>query len=101
MDELREERPQLAEAVSKHFLVFEELVRLDDRFLRAALKPYVASRVVPLIDPELDAELITRAGRPKHAFAPTAYVGRGRERYAETCDADRLPAMMTRTDGTL
>ncbi len=69
--------------------------------LRAALKPYVASRVVQLIDPERDTELHQRTGLPTKTDEPTAYVGRGRESYAETTDAARLPALMTRTDGTL
>jgi len=69
--------------------------------LRAALKPYVASRVVQLIDPERDAELHARTGLPTKTDEPTAYVGRGRESYAETTDSARLPALMTRTDGTL
>jgi len=69
--------------------------------LRAALKPYVASRVVQLIDPERDVQLHRRSGFPAQTEEPTAYVCRGRESYAETTDAERLPALMTRTDGTL
>ena len=69
--------------------------------LSAALKPYVASRIVQLIDPERDAALHERTGLPAKPDEPTAYVGRGRESYAETTDALRLPALMTRTGGTL
>lgn len=65
----------------------------------AALKPYVASRIVQALDPEEDCELIKRCGLPElqSGDAPHAYVHRGRESYAETTDAERLPALMTRT----
>jgi uncharacterized protein YyaL (SSP411 family) len=64
--------------------------------LRAALKPYVASRVVQLLDPERDPDLLERSGLPTKTERPTAYMARGRESYAETTDATRLLALMTR-----
>lgn len=65
----------------------------------AALKPYVASRIVQILDPATDARLIEHCGlpMPREGDAPHAYVHRGRESYAETTDATRLPALMTRT----
>ncbi len=79
------------------------LGRRDDPRTRelvdAALKPYVASRIVQALDPATDARLIERCGLPqsREDDAPHAYVHRGRESYAETSDASRLPALMTRT----
>ena len=65
----------------------------------AALKPYVASRIVQVLDPTTDAQLIERCALPlpREGEPPHAYVHRGRESYAETADASRLPALMTRT----
>jgi hypothetical protein len=65
--------------------------------LHAALKPYVASRVVQLIDPQRDPDLLTRSGLPAHTDHPTAYIARGRESYAETTSPTALPGLMTRT----
>lgn len=67
----------------------------------AALRPYVASRIVQIIDPSEDAELLERSGlpAPRHAHELAhAYVHRGRESYAETSDPVRLPALMTRIE---
>jgi hypothetical protein len=64
---------------------------------RAALKPYVASRIVRVIDPVEDAELLERSGLPEPQDGPRAYVERGRESYAETGDPNTLPALMMRT----
>lgn len=67
----------------------------------AALRPYVASRIVQIIDPIEDAELFERSGLPgpRNLFEPAhAYVHRGRESYAETADPVRLPALMTRIE---
>ena len=64
---------------------------------QAALRPYVASRIVRTIDPEEDAELLARIGLPKPEDGPRAYVERGRESYAETSDPTSLPALMLRT----
>jgi uncharacterized protein YyaL (SSP411 family) len=67
----------------------------------AALRPYVASRIVQVIDPGEDVDLLTRSGLPAPRSAsepPRAYVHRGRESYAETSDPVRLPALMTRTE---
>ena len=65
---------------------------------RAALKPYVASRIVQIVDPDLEAALLERSGlpRPKPGEIARAYVARGRESYAETSDPARLAALMTR-----
>jgi len=67
---------------------------------QAARKPYVASRIVQIVDPERDRELLERfhlpqrsAGEPAHA-----YVQRGRESYADTADPNRLPMLMTRIE---
>ena len=65
---------------------------------RAALSPYVASRIVQVLDPQEDAALCQRRGLslPTQATA-RAYVHRGRSSYAETSDPVRLPALMART----
>ena len=67
---------------------------------QAARKPYVASRIVQIVDPERDRELLERFQLPQRAAseAAHAYVQRGRESYAETGDAQRLPALMTRVE---
>jgi uncharacterized protein YyaL (SSP411 family) len=66
----------------------------------AARRPYVASRIVQILDPERDRALLESfhlpsrpAGEPAHA-----YVQRGRESYADTVDPLRLPALMTRIE---
>jgi uncharacterized protein YyaL (SSP411 family) len=67
----------------------------------AALRPYVASRIVQVIDPVEDAELFERSGLPgpQNLFEPAhAYVHQGRGSYAETADPVRLPALMARTE---
>lgn len=66
--------------------------------VRAAYKPYFASRIVQTIDPVRDAGLLARFGLPPGDGEPRAYVQRGRESYAETSDPTRLPALMTRTE---
>jgi uncharacterized protein YyaL (SSP411 family) len=72
------------------------------RVLRlAALKPYVASRIVQVVDPIDDAEILERFGLPgpRTLFEPArAYVHRGKGSYAETPDPARLAALMTRTE---
>lgn len=67
---------------------------------QAARKPYVASRIVQLVDPERDRELLERIHLPaRPASEPAhAYVQRGRESYADTSDPLRLPALMTRVE---
>jgi uncharacterized protein YyaL (SSP411 family) len=67
---------------------------------QAARKPYVASRIVQIVDPERDRELLERFHLPpRPASEPAhAYVQRGRESYAETGDPSRLPALMTRVE---
>jgi uncharacterized protein YyaL (SSP411 family) len=66
--------------------------------VRAAFRPYVASRVVQTLDPARDPVLLDRFGLPPGEGEPRAYVQRGRESYAETSDPGRLPALMTRTE---
>jgi hypothetical protein len=72
----------------------------DTRALQAAaLSPYVASRIVQVIDPAEQPGLIERFGLPTPGDGPArAFVHRGRESYAETSDAVRLPALMTRVE---
>lgn len=67
---------------------------------RAALRPYVASRIVQILDPSEDAEVLERSGlpRPGPGEVARAYVARGRESYAETSDPTRLAALMTRVE---
>jgi uncharacterized protein YyaL (SSP411 family) len=67
----------------------------------AALEPYVASRIVQVVDPVEDMELLDRFGLPgpRTLFEPArAYVHRGRGSYAETSEPARLPALMSRTE---
>lgn len=65
--------------------------------MQAALRPYVASRIVRNVDPVRDTELFERSGLPQPKEGPRAYVERGRESYADTSDPKRLPALMMRT----
>jgi uncharacterized protein YyaL (SSP411 family) len=66
---------------------------------RAAFAPYVASRIVQTLDIERDVEWIARLGhRAPSGGAACAYVSRGRESYAHTSNAARLPALMTRIE---
>jgi hypothetical protein len=67
----------------------------------AALRPYVASRIVQVVDPVEDMELLERFGLPgpRTLFEPArAYVHRGRGSYAETSEPSRLTALMARTE---
>ena len=69
----------------------------------AALQSYCASRIVQVIDPARDAELLARCGLAsvgpgREREGARAYVHRGRESYAETSDPRRLPALMTRIE---
>ncbi|MAF67552.1 MAG: hypothetical protein CMJ84_18090 [Planctomycetes bacterium] len=89
-------------------LLFNEPVRvtivgpredpLTRALARAALRPYVASRVVQTIDPIEDAELGEKLGVARPLEGVRAFIQRGRESYAETSDPVRLPAVMTRTE---
>jgi hypothetical protein len=66
---------------------------------RAAFAPYVASRLVQTLDVDRDSEWIARLGhRAPQDGAACAYVSRGRESYAHTSDAARLPALMARIE---
>ena len=67
------------------------------RLMRAALRPFVASRVVQSVDPEADADLHRRLHLPPTTNGPRAYVQRARESYADTDDPARLPGLMLRT----
>lgn len=70
-----------------------------EQLVRAALRPYVQSRIVQALDPDLDAELFARAGLPRpEPGSARAYVARGRESYAETSDPARIAALMTRIE---
>jgi uncharacterized protein YyaL (SSP411 family) len=67
----------------------------------AALKPYLASRIVQVVDPVEDMELLDRfcLPGPRTLFEPArAYVHRARGSYAETSDPARLPALLARTE---
>lgn len=65
----------------------------------AALRPYVASRIVQTVDPVEDAELLARCELPPPASdAARAYVHQGRVSYAETSNPKRLAALMARTE---
>lgn len=70
--------------------------------IAAALRPYVASRIVQHLDPARDRELLERSGLPtspeRHERQARAYVQRGRESWAETSDPVKLPALMTRIE---
>jgi uncharacterized protein YyaL (SSP411 family) len=68
--------------------------------VRAALKPYVASRIVQVLDPARDPDLLARSElpAPRNGERARAYVARGRESYAETADATRLAALMARVE---
>lgn len=71
---------------------------LSRALAEAALRPYVASRIVQILDPVQDRELFERSGLPgpRSLFEPArAYVQRGKGSYAETADPVRLPALMT------
>jgi uncharacterized protein YyaL (SSP411 family) len=83
-----------------HVTIVGPLEREDTWTLRrAALAPYVASRIVQTIDPRAQAALLERVGLPATGEgAARAYVHRGRESYAETTDPARLPALMTRIE---
>lgn len=67
----------------------------------AARRPYVASRIVQILDPERDRELIERFRLPlprSAGEAARAYVQRGHESWAESADPVRLPALMSRVE---
>lgn len=66
---------------------------------RAALQPYVASRIVQTIDPATDEELLALCGiKAPEPGSARAYVQQGRESYAETSRPERLPALMARAE---
>jgi uncharacterized protein YyaL (SSP411 family) len=73
---------------------------LREALRRAALRPYVASRLVQVVDPATEAELLARTGLParRGASDSRAYVSQGDRSYAETDDPRRLAALMARTE---
>lgn len=82
-----------------HVIVVGPAGREDTRNLhRAALAPYVASRILQTVDPLTESERLSRLGLPYEGGAARAYVSRGRESYADTSDPKRLPALMTRIE---
>ena len=86
-----------------HVTIVGSLGQRQTRALHAAaLAPYVASRIVQIIDPSEQPDLLASAGLPARDPASNgashAYVHRGRESYAETSDPARLPALMTRIE---
>lgn len=80
-----------------HVTIVGEADRPDTHALQAAaLAPYFATRVVQVLDPELQPALIERFGLPRpRGGEARAFVHRGRESFAETSDASRLAALMT------
>jgi len=65
----------------------------------AALRPYVANRIVQTIDPREDATLFELAGLPDPGERiARAYIHQGRASYAETSQPARLPALMARAE---
>jgi uncharacterized protein YyaL (SSP411 family) len=64
----------------------------------AALRPYIANRIVQTLDPDADSELLELAELPVPTGGARAFVHQGRVSYAETSDPERLPALMTRFD---
>jgi uncharacterized protein YyaL (SSP411 family) len=65
----------------------------------AALAPYVASRIVQVIDPVEQSAALERFGLPKATDdAARAFVNRGKASYAETSDPQRLTVLMTRIE---
>jgi hypothetical protein len=66
---------------------------------RAALAPFVASRIVQIVDPREQRGLLAKSGlADPGAGPPKAFVQRGRESYAETSDPGRLPVLMARIE---
>lgn len=65
----------------------------------AALRPYVASRIVQSVDPIEDTALLATCGLPAPGEGTArAYVHQGRTCYAETSRPERLAALMARTE---
>jgi uncharacterized protein YyaL (SSP411 family) len=83
-----------------HVIIVGPPDRADSRALQsAALAPYVASRIVQMLDPAQDQALIARYGLPNTGDGRArAFVNRGRASYAETADPQRLGVLMTRIE---
>ncbi len=65
---------------------------------REALRPYIASRVVQVLDPEQDSASMEQAGWPtqRGEAEAVAYVYQAGRCYARTSDPAQLPFLMTR-----
>ncbi len=82
-----------------HVIVVGARAAADTQALRrSALAPYVASRVVQVIDPSSDEQLLERSGLPAGEGSARAFLRRGRESFAETADPARLPALLSRVE---
>jgi uncharacterized protein len=83
-----------------HVVIVGPPERADSRALQAAaLAPYVASRIVQMLDPTQDKALLERYGLPNVGEGRArAFVNRGRASYAETADPQRLGVLMTRIE---
>jgi hypothetical protein len=64
-----------------------------ERLRRAALERYVGSRIVQVLDPAEDGDLLARAELPTRE-APVAYLTIGRASYAEVSDPAELPSVL-------
>ncbi|MCI0586566.1 MAG: DUF255 domain-containing protein [Planctomycetes bacterium] len=64
-----------------------------DRLRRAAFERYLGSRIVQVLDPALDGEILARAGLPARE-SPVAYLTIGRASYAEVSDPADLPSVL-------
>ncbi|MFT5476988.1 MAG: hypothetical protein ACI8Y8_002330, partial [Planctomycetota bacterium] len=83
-----------------HITIVGERTTDETRALReAALRPYVASRIVQTVDPVADPELLARCRLPASSeHAARAYLHQGSESYAETSKPERLPALLARAE---
>lgn len=83
-----------------HVIVVGRRESDDTRALQvAALEPYVASRIVQVIDPHEQPDALARFGLPHPPDdAARAFVNRGRASFAETSDPKRLAVLMTRIE---
>lgn len=65
----------------------------------AALRPYIANRIVQTIDPRQDPGLYALSRLPlPRGQAARAYIHQGRTSYAETSKPERIPALMARVE---
>ncbi|MEZ5975368.1 MAG: thioredoxin family protein [Planctomycetota bacterium] len=68
---------------------------------RAALRPYVASRIVQIVDPELDPPALQQSGWPQPAPGEdaVAYLHQSGQSYGRTTDPAALAGLMVRQGG--